>query len=77
MFDTFYKDYLEVKHYMNDIIKTIIPSSEMVTYLSRDNVSLQTKINSLEEEIKSLKNENKNIKDYIKTHYWKPMKIWK
>ena len=69
MLDTFYKDYLEVKHYMNGIIKTIIPGSEIVTYLSSDNVSLQKKINSLEEEIKSLKNENKNIKDYIKTHY--------
>ena len=67
VFDTFYKDYLEFKHYMNDIIKTITPSSEMVTNLSNDNVSLQTKIKSLEEEIKSLKNENSNLKGDIKT----------
>ena len=67
VFDTFCKDYLEFKHHMNDIIKTITPSSEMVTNLSNDNVSLQTKIKSLEEEIKSLKNENSNLKDDIKT----------
>ena len=41
---------------MNDIIKTITPSSKMVTNLSNYNVSLQTNIKSLEEEIKSLKN---------------------
>ena len=57
---------LEFKH-MNDIIKTITPSSEMVTNLSNDNVSLQTKIKSLEEEIKSRKNENSNLKGDIKT----------
>ena len=39
----------------------------MVTNLSNDNVSLQTKIKSLEEEIKSLKNENSNLKGDIKT----------
>ena len=47
---------LKFKHYMNDIIKTITPSSKMVTNLSNYNVSLQTNIKSLEEEIKSLKN---------------------
>ena len=34
VFGNFYKDYLEFKHYMNDIIKTVTPSSEMVTNLS-------------------------------------------
>ena len=67
VFDTFYKDYLEFKHYMNDIIKTITPSSEMVTNLSNDNVSLQTKLKSLEEEIECVKNENINLKGDIKT----------
>ena len=67
---------LEFKH-MNDIIKTITPSSEMVTNLSNDNVSLQMKIKLLEEEIKSLKNENGNLKGDIKTQlsYWKHIKI--
>ena len=53
---------------MNGIIKRITPSSEMVTNLSNDNVSLQTKIKLLEEEIKSLKNESSNFKGDIKTH---------
>ena len=52
---------------MNNPVKTITPSSEMVTNLSIDNVSLQTKIKSLEEEIKSRKTENSNLKDDIKT----------
>ena len=39
----------------------------MVTNLLNDNVSLQTKIKSLEEEIESVKNENINLKDDIKT----------
>ena len=49
--------------------KTITPSSEMVTNLSNDNLSLQTKIKSHEEEIKSLKNENSNLKGDRKTRH--------
>ena len=49
------------------MIKTITPSSEMVTNLTNGNVSLQTKIKSLEDEIKSLKNENTSLKGDIKT----------
>ena len=52
---------------MNNIIKTITPSYELVTNLSNDNVSLQTKIKSLDEEIISLKNENSNLKGDAKT----------
>ena len=40
----------------------------MVTNLSNNNVSLQTKIKSLEEEIESVKNENVSLKGDIKTH---------
>ena len=43
VFDTFYEDHLEFKHYKNDIIKTITPRFEIVTNLSNDNVSLQRK----------------------------------
>ena len=43
MFDTFYEDHLEFKHYKNDISKTITPRFEIVTNLSNDNVSLQKK----------------------------------
>ena len=52
---------------MNDIIKTITPSSELVTNLSKDNVFLKVKIKSLKEEIKSPKTENGNLKGDIKT----------
>ena len=34
--DTFYEDYLEFKYYMDDMIKTITPSSELVTNFSND-----------------------------------------
>ena len=43
VFDTFYEEHLEFKHYKNDIIKTITPRFEIVTNLSNDNVSLQRK----------------------------------
>ena len=52
---------------MNDITKTIAPSIELVTNLSNNNVSLTTKIESLEEEIESLKNENSDLIGDIKT----------
>ena len=43
VFDAFYEDHLEFKHYKNNIIKTITPRFEIVTNLSNDNVSLQRK----------------------------------
>ena len=67
MFDTFYEDYFEFKDYMNEITKTITPTSKLVTNLSNDNVYLQTKRKLLEEENKGLKNENSNLKGDIKT----------
>ena len=39
----------------------------MVTNLSNDNVSLQTKIKSLEEEIESVKKKNISLEGHIKT----------
>ena len=51
---------------MNNIIKTITLSSEMVTNLSNDNVSLQTKIKSLKQEIESVKKEIISLEGDIK-----------
>lgn len=68
IFDTFYEDYMEFKHYINDVIKSIIPGSELVTNLSNGNTSLQSKIASLENEIESLRKENTNLKDDRKTY---------
>ena len=67
MFDTFYEDYFEFKDYMNEITKTITPTSKLVTNLSNDNVYLQTKRKLFEEKNKGLKNENSNLKGDIKT----------
>ena len=68
VFNTFYKDYMEFNYYMNDIIKTIMPDFELVTNLSDNNTSLQSKIDSLEKEIENLRSENRNLKDDAKTH---------
>ena len=67
IFDTFYEDYLEFKHYVNDIIETITPSSDLIKNLSNENVSKQKKIEMLQEEIKLLRNENISLKEDIKT----------
>ena len=67
IFDTFYEAYLEFKHYVNDIIETITPSSDLIKNLSNENVSKQKKIEMLQEEIKLLRNENISLKEDIKT----------
>ena len=67
IFDTFYEDYLEFKHYVNDIIETITPSSDLIKNLSNENVSKQKKTEMLQEEIKLLRNETISLKEDIKT----------
>ena len=63
VFNTFYKDYVEFKHYLYDIIKLVTP----VRSLSDENNFKKTKIKSLEEEIKKLKNENTTLRENILT----------
>ena len=67
IFDTFYEDYVEFKHYGNDVIETITPSSDLIKNLFNENVSKQKKIEMLQEEIKLLRNENISLKEDIKT----------
>ena len=55
VFNTFFEDYVEFKHYVNDTMKSVTPNSELLTTLSDENNFEKTKIKSLEEEIKSLK----------------------
>ena len=64
IFDTFYEDYIEFKHYVDDIIET---SSDLIKNLSIENVSKQKKIEMLQEKIKLLRNESISLKKYIKT----------
>ena len=51
VFNTFYEDYVEFKHYVNDILKLVT----VITDLSDENSFEKMKIKSLEEEIKSLR----------------------
>ena len=67
VFNTFYEDYVEFKHYINDIMKPITPNSELLTSLSDENNFEKMKIKSLEEEIKNLKNENTTLRENILT----------
>ena len=65
VFNTFYEDYVECKHYVNDIMKSVTS----VTSLSDENNFEKKKIKSLEEEIKKLKNENTTLRENILTHF--------
>ena len=51
VFNTFYEDYVEFKHYVNDIVKLVT----LITGLSDENSFEKMKIKSLEGEIKSLR----------------------
>ena len=67
VFNTFYEDYVEFKHYVNDIMKSVTPNSELLTSLSDENNCEKMKIKSLEEEIKNLKSENTTLRENIMT----------
>ena len=60
-FNTFYEDYVEFKHNVNDIIK----SRTTVTSLFDETNFEKTKIKWLEEEIKKLKDENTTLRENI------------
>ena len=67
VFNTFYEDYVEFKHYVNDIMKSVTPNSELLTSLSDENDLEKMKIKSLEKEIKNLKNQNTPLRENILT----------
>ena len=67
VFNTFYEDYVEFKHYVNDIMKLVISNSELLASLSDENNFEKKKIKSLEDEIKKLKNENTTLRENILT----------
>ena len=62
VFNTFYEDYVEFEHYVNDIVKLVTP----ITSLLDENNFKKMKIKSLEEEIK-LKKENIALRENILT----------
>ena len=53
--------------YVNDIMKSVNPNSELLTSLFDENNFEKTKTKPLEEEIKKLKNENNYLKKNILT----------
>ena len=67
IFNTFYEDYVEFNHYINDIMKSVTLNSELLTSLSDENNFEKTKIKLLEEEIKKFKNESTTLTENILT----------
>ena len=63
MFDTFYNDYIDFKHYINDILKIL--NERKTTSTKKPSVSEQILL--LEEQVKILKLENKKLQEERKT----------
>ena len=51
VFNTFYENYVEFKHYVNDIMKSVTPNSELLTSLSDENNFEKMKITTARENI--------------------------
>ena len=49
------EDYAEFKHYVNDIMKSVTPNSELLTRLSDENIFKKQKSNRLKRKWKSSK----------------------
>ena len=61
LFNTFYDDYIEYKHYVNDVIQNISSNKELVISFENETKSQQSKTKLLQQEIQTLKNENKGL----------------
>ena len=68
LFNTFYDDYIEYKHYVNDVIQNISFNKELGESFENETKSQQSKIKPLQQEIQTLKNENKGLKEEKKSH---------
>ena len=69
LFNTFYDDYIEYKHYVNDdVIQNISFNKELGKSVENETKSRQSKIKLLQQEIQTLKNENKDLKEENKSH---------
>ena len=70
LFDTFYNDYIDFKHYINDILNIL--SERNTTFTKKPGVSWQILL--LEEQVEILKLENKKTSGREKSSvkcYWK------
>ena len=68
LFNTFYDDYIEYKHYVNDVIENIRSNKELGKSFEDETKYQQSKIKLLQQEIQILKNENKDLKEENKSH---------
>ena len=68
LFNTFYDDYIEYKHYVNDVIQNISSNKELGNSFKDETKSQQSKTKLLPQETQTLKNENKDLKEENKSH---------
>ena len=68
LFNTFYDDYIEYKHYVNDVIQNISSNKELGNSFKDETKSQQSKTKQLPQETQTLKNENKDLKEENKSH---------
>ena len=68
LFNTFYDDYIEYKHYVNDVIQNISYNKELGKSFENETKSQQSKIKLSQQEIQTLKNESKGLKEENKSH---------
>ena len=64
LFNTFYDDYIQCKHYINDILENLKVNGNILSHFKETNEhekSYQSKIKSLEENVEKLKTENKRL----------------
>ena len=68
LFNTFYDDYIEYKHYVNDGTQNISFNKELGKSFENETKSQQSNIKLLQQKIQTLKNENKDLKKENKFH---------
>ena len=83
LFNIFYDNYIEYKHYINDILENFKVNGNILSQFKKTNdleKSYQSKIKSLEENVEKLKTENERLVEeaanYLRdTHQHKIMNI--
>ena len=68
LFNACYDDYIEYKHYVNDVMQNISSNKESEKSFEDETKSQQSKTKLLQQEIQTLKNENKDLKEESISH---------
>ena len=70
VFEAFYKDYLEYKGYVNDILNTLIPKDDILHWIEKENTTEHSKkVKLLQNQIKDLKKENEVLKEILTSRF--------